>query len=302
MITVLYGENNFEVTRAVNKIVAAFDGQPEKIDGQVLDPRQLPDLLMGSTLFASKRLVIIRNLADNKPCWEALQAWLSKLSDDITIVLIEEKLDKRTKTYKELQKYAAIHEYKLWNERDAQVAEKWVIDEAKSLGFLLDAKSARLLVQRVGLDNWALYRSLEKLAVLNEVTPKTIGEYIDAHPTENVFNLFETALQGKPEKVKEMLTVFRLAEEPYKLFGLLSGQAFQLAALVMSDKTSTEVAKDVGAHPFAVGKMAPYAKRLGKGGVRSIVAAFADADHGMKTSSAEPWLLIERALIKTASI
>jgi DNA polymerase-3 subunit delta len=301
MITVLYGDNNFDIARAVNAKVASFDGHPERIDGQALELRQLPDIFMGRTLFAANRLVIIRGLSENKACWEALPMWLSRASDDTTVLLVEEKLDKRTKTYKALQKQATVHEYKVWGERDMHLAEKWVVNEAESLGFALDNKSARLLVQRVGLDNWALYRALEKLSVLDSIAPALVEQYIDINPADSVFNLFEAALGHQPEKVREMLAVFQLSEDPYKLFGLLCGQVFQLAALVAGDKTSGEVAGDIGAHPFAVGKMASYAKKRGRSGVRSIVAAFVEADHGMKTSSAEPWILIERALIKTAA-
>ena len=301
MITILSGENSFEVERAIATIIASFDGMPERVDGQAVGPRDLPDLLMGGTLFAAKRLVIIRALGENKVAWEALPTWLSRMSDDITLVLVEPKIDKRTKTYKQLQKTATIREYKPWGDRDVAAAEKWVVEEAKALRLLLDNKNAQLLVRRVGLDNWALYRALEKLTAFDEVTLTLIESHIEVNPTESVFDLFEATLGGKSDRVVEMLATLRLQEDPYRLFGLLSGQVFQLAALALSDKTSAEVAKDIGAHPFAVGKMAPYIKKLGRGGVRSIVESFAEADHGMKTSAADPWLLIERALVKTAT-
>lgn len=302
MITILSGENSFEVERAIANMVVLFDGTPERVDGQAVEPRDLPDLLMGGTLFAIKRLVIIRALGENKAAWEALPMWLPRISDDIALVLVEPKLDKRTKTYKQLQKIATIREYKPWSDRDVVAAEKWVVDEAKALGLLLDNKNAQLLVHRVGLDNWALYRALEKLTAFDEVTLALIESHIEANPTESVFDLFEAALGGKSDRVIEMLATLRLQEDPYRLFGLLSGQVFQLAALALGDKTSAEVAKDIGAHPFAVSKIAPYVKKRGRDGVRSIVESFAEADHGMKTSAADPWLLVERALIKTAAL
>ncbi len=301
MITILFGENSFEIERATAKIVDAFSGDPERIDGQSIQPWQFPDILMGGTLFADKRLVIIRSLGDNKAAWEALPMWLPRMSDDITLILVEQKIDKRTKAYKQLQKTATIQEYKLWGDRDLAVAEMWSIKEAKALGLLLDKKSAQLLVGRVGLDHWALYRSLEKLAALGEVTLDHIDTYIDSNPTESVFDLFEAALEGKMQRVTNILATLRLQEDPYRLFGLLSGQVFQLAALVTSDRAVAEVAKDIGAHPFAVGKLASYAKKLKRAGVRHIVEDFAEADHGMKTSAADPWLLVERALLKTAA-
>lgn len=298
----LTGENSFEIERALKKIESSFNGVAEKIDGTEIETKQLPDLLMGATLFASRRLVVIKNLSQNKTVWADFATWLPRLSDDIQLVLIESKLDKRTKTYKDVQKVAAITEYKPWGERDTIQAEKWAAAEATSLGFTLDAKSARMLIARVGVDQWLLYQALQKLAVVDEINSAVIEALIEANPVENVFNLFEAALKGKGEEVSRMLQTLSLAEDPYRLFGLLNGQAFQLITLVTSDKPSAEVAKDIGAHPFALGKLTSYATIIGRDGAHNVLQAFVEADAGMKTSAADPWLLIERALLKVANI
>lgn len=302
MITVLTGENTFEVNYALQAIVRAFDGSPEKIDGSELELKQIPDLLMGGTLFASKRLVIVKGLSENKSVWPNFADWLPRVSDDIHLVLVEPKLDKRTKTYKDLQKIANVTEFAAWSERDTAKAEQWVAGEARALNIEIDNGSVRLLVQRVGADQWLLHHALQKLSVLDRITPEIITEVIDANPIENVFDLFESALRGNAVKVKQMITTLELTEDPYRLFGLLGGQVFQLAALaVAGDKPGAEVAKDLGVHPYGLGKLQSYARTLGRAGARRVVAAFAEADSAMKTSAADPWLLIERALIKVAT-
>ena len=298
MITVLTGENTFEVNKRLRRLINLFDGRAEKVDGTELEIRQLPDLLMGTTLFADKRLVIIKNLSENKTLWTVLADWLPRVSDDVQLVLVDEKLDKRTKTYKDLQKVADIQEFKLWGERDNAQVEKWAIDEAKALGFELDKKSAQVLVNRVGVDQWLLSRALQKLAVIEKVTPDSIENLIDANPTENVFNLFEAALKGDASRVKQMVNTLQLSEDPYRLFGLMSGQVFHLLALSVTDKSFNEIAKDLKVHPYALGKLAPYAKNLGKTGAKKVFITFIEADGAMKTSAADPWLLIERALMK----
>jgi DNA polymerase-3 subunit delta len=303
MITVLTGENSFEIQQALRVYARAFDGTAEYIDGTELELKQLPDLLMGATLFANKRLVIIKQLSDNKAIWPELSDWLPRVSDDIHLILVEAKPDKRTKSYKDLIKAATVTEFKPWTERDTAKAEQWVAGEAKVLSCEIDQASIRTLVQRVGPDQWLLYQALQKLSVLDRVTPEVIAEVIEANPVENVFDLFESALRGNTAKVGHMIKTLELTEDPYRLFGLLSGQAFQLAALaVAGDKSSSEVAKDLGVHPYGLGKLTTYARSLGRSGVKKVIAAFAEADTGMKTSSAEPWLLIERALMKVAAI
>lgn len=301
MVTLLTGENDFEINRELRRIVEDFSGTTEKIDGSELELRQLPDLLMGTSLFSDKRLVIIKNLSENGTVWQDFVDWLPRVSDDIHLVLVESKPDKRTRTYKELQKVADVKEFAVWGDRDGQKAEQWVLDEANQLGLTLDKTLARALVARTGIDQWRLYHALEKLTVLDKVDISVIESIIDQNPSENVFQLFETALKGQTEQLHAMIRTLEKTEDAYKIFGLLSSQAFQLATLAVGDKSSSEVAKDLGAHPFVLSKLSSYAKKQGKLGARKIITAFADTDEAIKTSTADEWTLIERVLVKVAT-
>lgn len=303
MITVISGENSFENERILARVVADFNAVPERVDGEMLELRHLPDLLMGTSLFATRRLVIIKNMSANKTLWNDLEQWVSRVSEDIQVVLVDPKLDKRTKTFKALQKTAKMHESKLFTDRDIVRVEQWVIEEADRLGIKkMDKKSAQALVARVGTDQWALFGALQKLAVLDEITPEAITDIIEPNPAENAFSLFEAALRSDDKKVVQMLQVLSKTEDSYRLFGLVSGQAIQMAVLAVADVPEATVAADLGVHPFVVSKLSPFAKRNGRPGAKEIVGYFAEADTAMKTSSADPWLLLERALLKTAKI
>lgn len=302
MITLLTGENSFELKRALDAIVSDFDGTAEKIDGSDVDLNQLADLFAGATLFADKRLVVVKDLSDNKQIWEVLPDWLSRVGDDVHLVLVEPKPDKRTKTYKDIKKHADVKEFASWTDKDTFIAENWSVQEAKRQGYVLNKDVARTLVARIGVDQWHLFGALEKFAVLDEVTIDIVEKHTEPSPQENVFNLLDAALRGDAKKVVSMLGVLRRTQDPFMTFGLLSGQVFQLAALAVSDKPAAAIASDIGAHPYALGKLAPHAKKLGRDSSRKIVTIFADIDTKMKSTGTDPWLLIEEALIKTASI
>ena len=301
MITVLIGENSFEIDRALGAIISGFDGIVEKFEGSELQIAQIPDILMGVSLFADKRLVIIRNLSENKLVWPVFGDWLPKISDDIHLVLVESKPDKRTVTFKELKKNADVREFASWTDRDAYQAEKWVTVEAKTMGLDLNRKCVQTLVQWVGVDQWQLYYALEKLALTDYITVETIKNVIEPNPIENVFNLFETAIRGDMESLIRILKTLEKTEDVFRLIALLSSQAFQLAAVASAGKENN-VARDFGIHPYVVSKLTPIAKRLGKSGVSKVIAIFTELDDDMKLSRADPWLLLERALIKVANI
>lgn len=297
MITLFTGDNSFEMQRALRGVIDAFSGRPERIDGSTIELKNLPDLLMGSTLFAEKRLVIIKDLSQNKAVWDQLSNWLPRVSDDIQLVLVDEKPDKRTVGYKELKKAAEVKEFPGWGDRDYGFAESWLIQYAADHSLVLDKKSAQHIVARVGLDQWQLAQAVEKLLLLDTVSLDTIDNTIDPSPSENVFQLFETALDGDKKKVHAMIETLELTEEPFRLFALLSSQAFQLAGVGLAGAQDNP-SKDLAIHPFVASKLSRHAKRLGKAGVTRILKIFADTDADMKISRGDPWLLIERALIE----
>lgn len=311
MITLLTGLNDFAIEREVKRLVADFGGEPEKLDGADLELRQLPDLLMGLSLFSEKRLVIIRDLSINRQIWEALPEQLERMSDDIHLVLVEPATDKRLKTYKMLQKIASVKDFPLLTERDNAKAEQWVREEAERMDMKLDQPVIRALLKRCLvmpergqpiIDQWQAYRALEKLSVLDAVTVMAVERYIDAQPVESVFDVFETALRGDTAALHQLLADIEPREDPFRIFGLLSGQVFQLAALAVSDQPAAETAKAIGVHPYAAGKLAAVAGRFNKQEIKQIVLAFAAADEAMKLSKAGPWVLIEQALMKVAQI
>jgi DNA polymerase III delta subunit len=294
MIQFFTGDNSFEIDRAVHALSDSFQGEVQKIDGSELALRDLPDLLMSTTLFSDKRLVIIKDLSSNKTIWPLLPDWLDRVSDDVDLILIDEKPDKRTATYKVLKE--AVHEFPAWTDRDTAKAETWLLQQ----DLKLDKKSAHRIVERVGVDQWQLSSALEKLRFLDEITEETIDETIDARPSENVFNLFETALRGNAAKVHQMIATLELTEDAYQIFALLASQAFQLAA-IQAAGAGDNPAKDFGIHPFVVSKLSNYARNLSTKEIRAIIKAFADADADIKLSRAEPWLLVERALLVVAT-
>lgn len=295
MITLLTGDNSFEVREALQALVDGFDGMPERVDGSQLELRQLPDLLMGGTLFAEKRLVVISDLSTNSALWQKLPDWLPRVSDDVHLVLIDEKPDKRTVSYKALKEAANVQEFATWTDRDQQKAEQWLEARAKSQSVVLDKKTVHHIVTRVGVDQWQLANALEIISLLDDITPEKIDQTIVANESENVFELFEAALGGDRAALQERLRTLELQEDPYALFALLSSQAFSLAAVTYADDTQNP-AKDFAIHPFVVSKLSRHAKRLGKPAVSRIVKQFAQTDADMKISKAEPWLLIERLL------
>jgi DNA polymerase-3 subunit delta len=300
MITLFTGDNSFELNRALERLVQNYPDEITRTDADDMQLDRFIELISGASLFSSKRMVIIRDLSANKSLWTMFGDHVDSVSDDVHLVLVEPAIDKRTAAYKRLQKVADVQVFTAWGDRDNDKAEMWVATQAKQLGIKMDKKSVQVLVERVGMNQWDLYHALEKLAVLDHVDDRVIEKIIEAQTSENVFNLLDSALRGNTKRVSDMIRNLQRTQDPYMTFGLLSGQVFQLAALVASDRPTNEVATDVGGHPYALGKLAPHAKDFGRNGIRKITKIFAETDTRMKSTSTDPWILIEQALVKAS--
>lgn len=301
MISVFLGDDTFAIEKSVDDIVKSFSGTAESISGSELQVGDLPDLLMGVSLFSEKRLILLKDASSNSLVFEKIAEWIDKISDDIHLILIENKIDKRSKIYKLLKQKANLREFYAWTERDGGQARSWLADQANQEGLKIGAGEIDYLIQRVGLDKWRLHQSLQKLLLSQEnISKDLIDDVIAPTISENVFNLLELALQNNTGKLNSMMRNMELQEDPYAIFGLISSQVFQLLALARSG-SSDAPEKDFAIHPFVSSKLKQHARKLGLGRVEAIAKATATADKELKTSSVDPWIILQRLLIGIAA-
>lgn len=299
MITLLYGQNDYALQQELRRIIQQFSVKEaiERRDGSTVSPEALLDLLQGGSLFAQERLIIFSDLASNKTAWGALAEYIEMVPEEIHLVLIESALDKRTKTYKLLQKFASVQELKLLSEPEA---ERWLPHEAKSLAMEITSSQVSYIVRRMGTDQWQLYSLLEKLQFIDEITKEVIDSHSEVRVEANVFALIDVALEGDIKKVQQLVGETKQSQDPYQFFGLFSSQLFQLITLAVSKKPSSDVAKDLGVHPYPLQKVSALAKHLSLQQIRDMAHILSDCDNKIKRSGVEPWLLIEQALLKLA--
>lgn len=303
VITLLYGENDFALKQYLRKIVAGFENKTaiEKLDGDQVDLNDLPSLLSGATLFSNKRLIIIYDVSANKNLWAKLADYSEQVRQpadgDTHLILVETAPDKRTRTFKLLQKNADVREFKNINEAEAIT---WLIGESKKLDMQLDRNLAEKIVARSGVDQWKLHFGLQKLTYVNEINFETIEQQIETSPQANVFELIDASLSHSPDRVRKLVEIAASQEDPYFFFGLLSSQLFQLVTLALSDKSPSEVATDLGVHPYPLQKLSGLAKKLSTSEAKRIANILGECDDALKRSGAEPWLVLEQALMKLA--
>ena len=300
MIYLLFGENDFLKRQRLAELVG--DAACEQYDGEELSRGQLQDVLLAQTLFSVERVIVVRDLSLNGEVWAALPEL--RLPSEGTVIFYEAKPDKRTKTYKWLQKHANTEEFVPLGERDTQKAIGWCVTRAKNVyGFVLEHAVAQTLVERLGVDMGRLDMVLGQLALSDDTSESFVDVFVPLPKSESAFELFAAAVTGKRDDIHRIISYLESTggdDGAYQTLGLLASQLFHLNALVLSGGDTAAVADDVGAHPYALRQLAPLAKQVPREHLSQMNQALGRADVHMKTTNVAPWLLVETALMEIA--
>src|SRR3989344_7820686 len=116
MIITITGTNTFLVQTELKKLTSEFDKKygdmaVERLDGEEASYEKLAESLQSPAFLSPAKLVIIKNPSQNKQFGEKFESLLSTIPENIEVILVESKLDKRTAFYKILQKKTDFREY-----------------------------------------------------------------------------------------------------------------------------------------------------------------------------------------------
>ena len=292
MIQLIFGDNTYRKQQEVSSLLENFSAQDiERYDGSKLTLDFISQLLTSASLFSNKRAIVLRGVSSNKSAWEKLGDFVNNDDNEISIIVLEDEIDKRTKTYKLLQKNKNTIECTQPTEAEAM---KWLQSEY----IKLPSSYAKLIIQRIGLNQMKLYFALEKVKLLNNLTDENIKNIIDSEPEAKIFEVIDAVIQKNLKNVQELMVDIKALEDPHRFFGMFVSQFFNLVTLSVSNKSPKDIASDLSIHPYPLQKMERYAKKISQKDRTLMIKAVADADHQLKSSSAESWQIIETLFLK----
>ena len=296
MIYLLCGDNEFEKQAALVALVG--DADVVRYDGEELTLADMQEIAIGQTLFSQSAVYVISKLSENFDIWSRLSEL--PFDDDKTVILLESKLDKRTKTYKWLQKTAKTQEFLPLSDRQKLQLISWCEVQARERGYRLTRTQIGTLIDRLGFDQLRLSNFLDQLALAENITNKLINDLVPLARSENVFDLFVAALSKDYEMVHNIISYLESesgVDGAYQTMGLLASQATNLVALVLSGGDNKTVAADLSVNPYVLQRLSSSARTVDIEHLRRINDALFQADLQMKTTGVNPWLLIETALV-----
>lgn len=302
MIYLIVGENTYQAAAELRRLTKDAV-EVERLDGVQLSDSTLSDSMRGATLFSAQRTIVVRDLSERQDLLEKFIAWAGDVPADTTIILVEQKLDKRTKAYKALLKVATVIAVDYWSNRDTRLAEEWLRQLAGAAGITLSGSQVQNMVQRAFLpteragqyfiDQSQLAQAVAALRVLDTATDDSIAAVLPPAPGETVFALLEYAIQRDHKEVQLILQQLHLSEDPYRAFGAIAKQWSQLVAVAMARDSAAELS----IHPYVLGKLRQQARSITRQQISELTNLAADLDARMKISEVTPWEAVDRFIM-----
>lgn len=229
---------------------------------QVIEEAQTP------SFFGDRRLIIVRNarfLTTAKLKKEphhnvdALLNYIANPSEHSALVftVISEKLDKRKKVVKQLEKAAEVTTFVPLK---GQALLKWTLDRFRKHQVKISREDCIAFIQLVGNDLRLLAQECQKLALYvgakGTVTADSIASLIPRTLEGNVFQLTEKLATRNVQEVwqiwEDLLTQ---KEEPIRILALITRQfrlLYQCKMLSLRGMGASEIAKAIASHPYPV--------------------------------------------------
>lgn len=250
-IYLLYGEEKYDLELRLQKIKKEYDNLSEGINLYYItndNIDELPSLLQGVTFFGTEKLIIIK---DTKLKFNV--DLLKDIDKDITIVVIEESVDKRTTDYKTLSKIAECIEFKFMD--DVKVKE-YIMQVLKKYNISISNEDADYLSQMLGNQKSNIINELNKLVIYLEGENNVNREIIDKVCTKTlnakIFDVLSNIVNKKKKiAIKELDELLQQKEPIVKIYIMLYKQVKQMYLIkYLKGKNSPNIAQILGIHPF----------------------------------------------------
>lgn len=263
MITAIIGDNFYSRRQQIAQIKNSFtqgntDFSVEQFDASEVEYQKILDSVQNISLFSEDKLVIIYNFDASKDLMEKIETFFAAVPSGVGLVLVAEKVDKRTAAYAAIKKLAKIIEC-----TQPASLQNWIIDEVKRRNGSISPADAQFLIDRLGPNQTLLAQEIEKLLLFESTISKESIELLTvAIPQSSMFQLLDAAFTGKKEKVMSIYKEQReMKVEPLAIVGMITWQLFALALVKSAEQTGiTNIAKEANLNPYVVSKTQQLAK------------------------------------------
>ncbi len=232
MFYILYGQDDFSLNRAVDRIKADL-GEPQmlsvnttRLDGQKLALRELKESCDTTPFLSSYRLVIVDGLLrrfDPQPGkrrfgksaatkstnklgeWEGLASYVKQMASTAVLILVDGKISGYNTLLKKLSPLAKVKTFPLLRGKGLTA---WIQQRVAEEGGGIAPEAVNLLTELIGGNLWAMNNEILKLGLYAQgrsINEDDVRQLVDYAQEANIFALVDAIVVGQIETAQRML-------------------------------------------------------------------------------------------------
>ena len=301
MIYFLFGPDSFRSKQKLQEIIDEYKKIHKSglnliyVDAKEVGFKDFCSNFKITSMFAEKKLVILRNVFDSKKFQEDFLNDIKSLEDkkDIVIIYEDNAPDQRIKLFKSLQKCAKCQEFDILQ---PAVLAKWIAKQFENKGAKINPDAVSALLNFTGNNLWQISNEIDKLANYkkNGTIKKEDVELLVRPNIEN--DIFKTIEAVASKNKKEALTLLHkhLDNGDNSLY-LLSMIAYQFRNFLIIKELmdgNKSLAK-CGLHPFVVRKTSYLCSQFSMSQLKIIYQKIFQVDADIKTGRIDAELALD---------
>jgi len=229
MLYILYGQDDFSLSQAVDKIKADL-GDRETVaantttlEGKRLTMGELREKCDTAPFLCSYRLVIVEGLLGHVDAkqgkslarkgksgnglegWEGIDPYIGQMPETTVLILVDEEVKGSNPLLKRISPLAEVRTFPLLRGKDLRA---WIRQRVREEGRDITPQAVDLLAELIGGDLWAMDSEIQKLLVHNQDRPiseEDVRELVSCIQEANIFALADAVAEGRTDSAQQLL-------------------------------------------------------------------------------------------------
>ena len=229
MLHILYGQDDFSLNQAVEKIKADLGDRETvatnttSLEGQHLTFSELRNKCAVAPFLSSYRLVIVDGLLGRFEVkhssprvgrgksgnglgeWEGLASYIGQMPETTVLVLVDGEMTGQNPLLKKLSPLGEVRTFPLLRGRDLKA---WIQQRVREEGGDIAPQAVNLLAELIGGDLWAMNGEIQKLILYSQERPISeddIRQLVSHVQEANIFALVDAVAEGRTELAQRIL-------------------------------------------------------------------------------------------------
>jgi len=295
MLIFLYGQDTYRSRQKLNEIINHYkkihkSGLNLKyFDGKNLSFQDFKDEIRSVSMFAEKKLAVLKNTFLNKNFKENFLRDSKEFAESKNIVLFyEEEEFSGDKLFKFLKKHAKSQEFK---PLQSQKLKNWVKKGFDDYGIEIREEALEKLINFVGSDLWQMANEIKKLVSYKlkcpnpEISQRDIELLVKPKIETDIFKTIDAiASKNKKQALDLIHKHLERGDTPLYLLSMINFQ-FRNLLIVKSSRFGYEKLK---MHPYVIQKSTQQARKFNFEELKKIYQKIFQVDLSIKTGKVEP--------------